>query len=180
MSVKHPRQDLIAYLRGELPSRERSSVAAHLADCVECRAETDTLASALELLAQGIAQLPTPDWNEYRTELRRKLAARTDPQPRWWQLNLLWGSLAAAGVAALLFISLGTLHHTPDRLAAVNSASMMDQLAMADVMSHTDVGLFRDYPVVERLDMLENYDVIEHLDELSPAPPQTNATTRQL
>ncbi len=51
---------------------------------------------------------------------------------------------------------------------------------MEDVMSHTDVGLLRDYPVVERLDMLENYDVIEHLDELSPAPPQTNATTHQL
>ena len=32
-----------------------------------------------------------------------------------------------------------------------------------------DVGLLRNYPVVEQLDLLENYDVIEHLDELPAA-----------
>jgi hypothetical protein len=52
-----------------------------------------------------------------------------------------------------------------------------DQLAFEDVISRTDVGLLRDYPMVERLDMLENdsYEVIEHLDELTPASSRTNA-----
>ena len=42
----------------------------------------------------------------------------------------------------------------------------MDQLAMEQQMSAADVGLLRNYGVVEKLDLLENYDVIEHLDEL--------------
>ncbi len=33
----------------------------------------------------------------------------------------------------------------------------------------TEIGLLRNYPVVEHLDLLENYDVIERLDELTPA-----------
>jgi hypothetical protein len=47
---------------------------------------------------------------------------------------------------------------------------MVDQLAVNDVISRTDVGLLRNYPMVERLDLLENdnYEVIEHLDELVP------------
>ncbi len=180
MTVRHPQPNLIAYLRGELREGEQSSMEAHLPQCVECRAEIVALRQGLELIAQGIDELPTPDWNDYRTELRRKLIARRNPQTHWWQLNLFWGSLAAAGIAALLLVSLPTLHRGVNGPSSAGSSPMMDQLAMEDVMSHTDVGLLRDYPVVERLDMLENYDVIEHLDELSPAPPQTNATTHQL
>jgi hypothetical protein len=33
-----------------------------------------------------------------------------------------------------------------------------------------DIGLLRDYPVVEKLDMFEDYDVIEHLDKIAPSP----------
>jgi anti-sigma factor RsiW len=180
MAVNHPTRNLLAYLRGELAPSERNSLEAHLARCAQCRAETAALKDGLQLIAQGIAELPKPDWNEYRAELRRKLLARSNP-PSWWPyFNLLWGSLVAAGVAAALFVSFSTLRQSARPPAVANSAPMMDQLAMADVMSHTDVGMFRDYPVVERLDMLENYDVIEHLDELSPAPPQTHATTRHL
>ena len=32
----------------------------------------------------------------------------------------------------------------------------------------TDLGLIRNYPVVEHLDLLEDLDVIEHLDEVAP------------
>lgn len=180
MPVRHPHRDLIAYLRGELDAREQSSVETHLAQCPECRTESIALRQGLELIAQGIDELPTPDWNDYRAELRRKLIARQNPRVRWWQLNLLWGSVAAAGVAALLLVSFTTMHRGGNGPTLAGSSPIMDQLAMEDMMSHTDVGLLRDYPVVERLDMLENYDVIEHLDELSPAPPQTNATTHQL
>ena len=42
----------------------------------------------------------------------------------------------------------------------------VDQLAMEQQAEPVDVGLLRDYPVVEQLDLLENYDVIEHLDQL--------------
>jgi hypothetical protein len=45
----------------------------------------------------------------------------------------------------------------------------VDILAMEQSAEPVDVGLLRDYPVVEKLDLLEDYDVIEHLDEMPPA-----------
>jgi anti-sigma factor RsiW len=174
--MSHPTYELIPYLHGQLEPGERHALEQHLAHCDACRSELDDLSGGLTLLRREIDRMPTPDWNDYRAELRQKLAARRDEPKRWWRINWVWGSLAATGVAAVLLLSLSVLH----RPSTPAEAPIMDQLAMADTMSHADIGLFRDYPVVEHLDMLENYDVIEHLDELSPAAPQTNATTHQL
>ena len=44
-----------------------------------------------------------------------------------------------------------------------------EQVAFEQPAGVVDVGLLRNYAVVERLDLLENYDVIEHLDQLKPA-----------
>jgi len=166
MPATHPEINLIPYLRGELSGRERERTAAHLGGCTECRAQADALAQTLQLVARQLDQLPAPEWTVYRAELRRKLAAREAPRRRWWQPTLVWGGLAAAGVAAVALVTVAALHrgnHGPQ--------PMVEQLALADVISRTDVGLLRNYPMVERLDMLDNdnYEVIEHLDELAPS-----------
>ena len=169
MRAAHPLTELIPYLRGELSDRERALTAQHLTGCAACRAQIDALALTLTTISARIDELPAPDWSTYRLELHRKLAARELTARRWWQPMLVWGPLAAAGIAALALFTLVTLHRS-DNLAQ----PAVEQLALAD-LGHTDVGLLRNYPVVERLDLLENYDVIEHLDELAPANPQPNA-----
>ena len=72
-------------------------------------------------------------------------------------------SLTAAGAiatAALLPVVRSPTHAVPP----------VEELALEQQLGSNDLGLLRNYPVVEQLDLLENYDVIEHLNELSPAP----------
>jgi anti-sigma factor RsiW len=172
MAVTHPETALVPYVRGELSGRERDSVAHHLEGCGQCRESAESFRSLLGELSARIEELPTPEWTAYRAQLRRKLAQRLEPRPRWWQLPAAWASLAtAAAVAALaLWFMVPSLRH---------AAPPEDQLAMEQQMevadTDADVGLLRNYGVVERLDMLENYDVIAHLDELKPAPQPSNA-----
>jgi len=172
MLRRHPEADLIPWLRGELAGRERARLEAHLEDCEECHTQAQALTRTLGLIAREVAQLPTPEWGTFRAELRRKLAAREAPSRHWWHPPIfVWGSLAAAGVAAVAIVSLITLHRGPNGAAPVTDQLGLEQLAFGDAAGRTDVELLRDYPMVERLDLLENdnYEVIEHLDELAPA-----------
>jgi anti-sigma factor RsiW len=173
MLRRHPEVDLIPWLHGELAGRERERMAAHLEGCDECRAKAAALTRTLGMIAREVEQLPTPEWGAFRAELGRKLAARQIlAAQRWWQQPIFaWGSIAAAGVAAVAIVSLTVLH-----LGSKGPAPMIDQLgfeqlAFQDVAGRTDVGLLRNYPMVERLDLLESdsYEVIEHLDELAPS-----------
>jgi anti-sigma factor RsiW len=166
MSLKHPEINLIPYLRGELSGREHDRMAAHLDGCAECRAQADELARTLKLVAHQVEQLPAPDWAVYRAELRRKLAAREAREARWWQSIYVWGGMATAGVAAVALLTVVAINRGNEGQPGV------DQIALADV---PDLGLMRNYPMVERLDMLndDNYEVIAHLDELTP-PSSTN------
>jgi predicted anti-sigma-YlaC factor YlaD len=163
MSPTHPETNLIPYLRGELTAHESARTAAHLDGCTACRTQADTLAGTLQLVADQIEQLPTPEWSVYRSELRRKLAAREARPARWWQPTLVWGSMAAAGVAAVALLTVVAMHRGNPGASSLEP----EALALADA---PDVGLLRNYPMVERMDMLDNdnYEVIEHLDELAP------------
>jgi len=162
MSPTHPETNLIPYLRGELSGHERTRTAAHLDGCAGCRTQADALARTLQLVAAQVEQLPAPEWTVYRTELRRKLAAREARPARWWQTTLVWGSLA--GVAAVALLTVVATHRGNPGAPSVEP----EALALADA---PDVGLLRNYPMVERMDMLDNdnYEVIEHLDELAPS-----------
>jgi anti-sigma factor RsiW len=170
MSATHPETNLIPYLRGELSGRERARTAAHLDGCAACRTQAEALARTLQLIAQQVEELPTPEWAAYRTELRRKLAARETPTRRWWQPTVVSGSFAAVGVAAVALLTVVALHRgNPGTQPSIGPLALAEP--DVDVIGRTDVGLLRNYPMVERLDMLDNdnYDVIEHLDELAPS-----------
>jgi hypothetical protein len=107
-----------------------------------------------------LQELPQPEWIAYRSELRRKLDARHVSRRRRWMFAL--ASLTAAGAAAaatLLLVVRSPTHPVPP----------VEELALEQQLGSNDLGLLRNYPMVEQLDLLENYDVIEHLNELSPA-----------
>jgi anti-sigma factor RsiW len=156
----HPEIELVPFFRGELDADERTRVQHHLDDCATCRASMDELAVTMKTVAARLEELPTLEWSAYRRELRLKLAARAETRARWWRPRVVWASLATAGVAiAALILAIVMRSSTPGITPPV------DQLAMEQPET-VDVGLLRNYGVVEQLDLLENYDVIEHLDEL--------------
>jgi anti-sigma factor RsiW len=173
MAANHPDTALVPFIRGELAALERERVAGHLEGCLQCRQEAESLHSLLTELSARIDELPTPDWTVYRAQLRRKLAARTQPRARWWSGSFGWASLAAAAATAAiaLWFAVPRFHS----MAPSPVASSDDQIALVQQLDVTDVGLLRNYGVVERLDLLENYDVIEHLDELKPVSQPGNA-----
>jgi anti-sigma factor RsiW len=159
---------LVPFIRGELAALERERVAGHLEGCAQCRLEAESLRSLLSELSARIDELPTPNWTVYGAQLRRKLAARTQPRARWWSGSVGWASFAAAAAAAAIAIWFVAPGFHP-------AVPADDQLALVQQLDVTDVGLLRNYGVVERLDLLENYDVIEHLDELKPVSQPGNA-----
>jgi anti-sigma factor RsiW len=161
MAGTHPETELVPFARGELSAEERGRVQHHLDECAQCRESMEELSATLRRIAIRLDELPTPEWSAYRRELRIKLAQRTEAPSRWWRPDIVWTSLATAGVgiAALIF-ALSMRPSAPERMPEV------DQLALEQPAEPVDTGLLRDYPVVEQLDLLENYDVIEHLDQL--------------
>jgi anti-sigma factor RsiW len=164
MPATHPETDLVPFLRGELNAEERDLVQHHLDGCEQCRESMGALATTLQRVSARLEELPTPEWSAYRRELRLKLAHRTEARPRWWRPRVAWASLATAGVGiAALILALSM------RPALHGTTPGVDQLAMEEPAEAVDVGLLRNYAVVEQLDLLEDYDVIEHLDELPAA-----------
>ena len=166
MPSTHPETELIPFARGELSAEERARIEHHLDDCTQCRDEMGALAGTMQRVSSRLDELPTPEWSAYRRELRLRLASGKEVRARWWRPNLLWPWLAASGIGiAALILSL-TARPTPPHPGA---PAGVDILAMEQPAEPVDVGLLRDYPVVENLDMLEDYDVIEHLDEMPPS-----------
>ena len=164
MPATHPENDLVPFLRGELNAEEHGRVQHHLDGCAQCREAMGALATTMLRVSARLEELPTPEWSAYRRELRLKLATRIEARSRWWRPGLAWASLATAvvGVAALVL----TLSTRPSSFEPIPE---VDQLAMEQSAEPVDVGLLRNYKVVEQLDLLEDYDVIEHLDELPAA-----------
>jgi anti-sigma factor RsiW len=169
MSTNHPETALIPYARGELGAEERARIEQHLEGCAECRAFAESSLAVLRKVGQFVDETPEPDWTAYRYELRRKLAARQEVRAPWWRSGFALTALGGLGAAvAALFIVISL--HRPPQFAA----PPLDQMAMASEMKDADLGLLKNYNVVEHLDLLENYDVIERLDQTPPASQQGN------
>ena len=167
MFERHPETALVAYSRGELSGAERARVELHLRECERCRELVESSSAVLSAVAAMMTDVREPDWNAYRSELRRKLAARTEPREAWWRPRLVWMSFAAAGAAAIALLLVVSI-----RKPLQPAGPPMDQIAMESQLRGADIGLLQNYKVVEHLDLLENYDVIE---SLPAAPQQGNA-----
>ncbi len=99
--MKHTNEeDLFAYREGEMKGRE--TIAAHLQECEECRAELERM----EEVFQALNALPVPDpGEEYGTKVWRKIADRL-PERRmnWWAGFFMPRRLMALGAAAALLV----------------------------------------------------------------------------
>ena len=97
--MKHTtEEELFAYREGEMKGRE--TIAAHLQECGECRAELERM----EEVFQALNAMPVPDpGQEYGTKVWRQIANRL-PEGRagWWQGWLMPRRLMALGAAAAL------------------------------------------------------------------------------
>src|SRR5205085_5523152 len=106
--MKHPLDDLSAYLDGALPALERQALEAHLGGCPDCRRERDRLAGALAVLAAAPA--PPPPSPSFAASFQRRLESERPgfaerlamffavPKVR---LSFAGGAVAAALVAAV-------------------------------------------------------------------------------
>jgi anti-sigma factor RsiW len=168
MATKHPETALIPYARGELTSEERARVEQHLAGCAECRSFAESSLGVLRKVGQFVDETPEPDWTAYRYELRRKLAVRQEKRVPWWRSGFALTAFASAGAAVAALLIVISVHRPPQLQPP------LDQMAMATEMKDADLGLLKNYNVVEHLDLLENYDVIERLDQMPPASQQGN------
>jgi len=99
--MKHTNEEeLFAYREGEMKGRE--TIAAHLRECGECRAELERM----EEVFQALNALPVPDpGEEYGTRVWRQIANRL-PERRmnWWAGFFMPRRLAALGAAAALLV----------------------------------------------------------------------------
>lgn len=168
--ARHPDNDLVPYLRGELPAAERERVARHLEECPDCQQDTEVLRDLLGNLARALGQPPDVNWARYRAELREKLEARRARHSwvrgrTWWVRGRTWWwwrpvplalSAGAAGVLLLLAVWTGREMLTGADPFTLDEASIGRQL-----------GFLEEYQVVERLDLLEDLDVISDLDGLA-------------
>jgi hypothetical protein len=99
--MKHTNEEeLFAYREGEMKGRE--TIAAHLRECGECRAELERM----EEVFQALNALPVPDpGEEYGTRVWRQIANRL-PERRmnWWVGFFMPRRLMALGAAAALLV----------------------------------------------------------------------------
>jgi hypothetical protein len=99
--MKHTNEEeLFAYREGEMKGRE--TIATHLQECGECRAELERI----EEVFQALNALPVPDpGEEYGTKVWRLIADRL-PERRmnWWTGFFVPRRLMALGAAAALLL----------------------------------------------------------------------------
>jgi hypothetical protein len=95
--VKCSREQLSAFLDGDLSERKLSRVRAHLDGCQACRRELE----ALKEMRVGLSSLPVPEPDgDGWLALSRKLAQEAPPPRRWrrWVLLPAMGTVAIASV----------------------------------------------------------------------------------
>ena len=161
MDSRHPETELIAYLKDELPTPSRETMARHLEGCAECRA---TLADFRTLLA-GVAAAPAPPlaWPRYRAELRVRLESETGRHRwSWWRRPFPLAVSAGLVAAVLALVIVAPSVWRDER----HARSVEGLNGFEEVVLGTRLDLLRQYPIVERLDLLEDLDVIRQLDGL--------------
>jgi anti-sigma factor RsiW len=165
-------QDLTAWIEGELPERRCDCIREHLTACARCSAEADSLRLAIawqQRALRAVTSVHGIATVALRARLRLDIAAEAEERTllgRWRHAWVpMWGRLALAGAAfSLAVVAL---------LLAGGPAMVLMPLGLesppAAVVQHTE--LFKDYPLIERLDVLEHFDTVESipLDDESAA-----------
>jgi anti-sigma factor RsiW len=139
------REQLVAYLDGELDDAQAKVLHAHLQDCADCR-------KRIEALRRSYAALEAIETVEVPADFAKRVRAHTTR--RFVRIPAYAaGVVAVAAVVLLMF----TIHRGATTvIKPVHPAAT----ATADISPE-------DKAVVDNIDVLENYDVIANLDALN-------------
>jgi anti-sigma factor RsiW len=151
------RENLTAWIDGELSPRWTERVRGHVARCAACAAEADSLRSSIGLQRTVLRHLSTVadvDTAALQARLRRAMAAADTPRPSAWRW-LLRPVVLAPALALVLVLGLFTAAGGPaDVLVPLGVAPPPPAVKRAP-------GLFKDYSLIEHLDALEHFDTVE-------------------
>jgi len=112
--IVHLSHELTAYLDGTLTAEEASVVAAHLAECTECRTTLDDLRAVRSLLHTAPPIRPHPAALS-RTLARIAMVETRQTVPQW----LIAVATMAAGIALLLQLRVPTAPRQSNRVSAL-------------------------------------------------------------
>ena len=155
-------EDLTAWVDGQLPDRRHDQIRQHLAACARCSAEMHSLRTAITWQRHALRAMTVADGIDavaLKTRLRRTLAAEVDEGIPAWTLRDVWASLwgRLALVGATVSVAVAVL------LLAGGPGMVLMPLGLESpppaVVQQTE--LFKDYPMIERLDVLEHFDTVE-------------------
>ncbi len=139
------REQLVAYLDGELDDAAGKALHAHLQDCPDCRKRLDILRRSYAAL-EAIEEVEVPA--DFANCVRARTTRRLIRVPAYAA-----GAVAVAAVVLLMF----TLHRGA---TTVIPPTHPTNVATAEMSAE-------DQAVVENIDVLEDYDLIANLDALT-------------
>lgn len=156
--MRHPEDELTAYLDGALAPAERASVEAHLGECPRCRAARDRLAATLALLRRLPAtSAPSPGFEQRfyaRLATERPAPAVRPGIHAWLRWRFAAPALATAAVAAALIVT--TSHRRAHERALAEHLDLLES--------------YEEVASVDAVDTAEDAQVVAHLHELEPRP----------
>jgi anti-sigma factor RsiW len=165
MDCKRDREEIGAYVDGELTGEARTELESHLGTCAACRAEV----AAQDRLADAFAALPevTPPGDfeaRFWARVARERAAAESSWASWFTWRRILGVAVATAVALLLFLPL------PEHLAGDGPALLPRATAKIDpdvkiVSNPKDFELLQDPDI----DAISEVDVLEDWDDAPPS-----------
>ncbi|HTO08092.1 MAG TPA: zf-HC2 domain-containing protein [Myxococcota bacterium] len=167
MDCKRDREEIAAYVDGELAGEARAELESHLSACAACRAEV----AAQERLAHAFATLPevTPAGDfeaRFWARVAREGEARESRWKRWFGWRNILGAALVTAVALLLFLPL------PERPAGDQGPLRLPLAAHAKV--DPDVKIVsnpKDFELLQDpdIDAISEVDVLEDWDDNPPS-----------
>jgi hypothetical protein len=126
---------LVAYLYDECEPGERQTIAAHLARCVTCASEVDTLSATRRTLASWTPPDLALGFQITRPE-ERSPAKVLEPKIAWWRAPMpAWAQAAAALLIFAAGLSIGVARSTGSSPASSREAAATSNPAAAPVAS---------------------------------------------
>src|SRR5262245_45988857 len=152
------RENLTAWIDGELSAAEEQHLAAHLDGCQACTVEAGDLRRAIgwqaQTLSKGLLEAPV-DVGALRNGLHRRLAAireREEPAAAWsWSRLLRPFAVATAAVAVAV---LALMWQTPEPAPLLVTIGV--EQPPAEVVNNPE--MFRYLDVMQNLEALEHFD----------------------
>ena len=151
------RENLTAWIDGELSPRWTERVREHITGCADCAAEAKNLRASITLQRRVLTHLTAVgdvDAAALHARLRRAVAAEAEPRRSVWSW-ILRPLVLAPALALLAVLVLFTAAGGPtDVLAPLGVAPPPPAVKRAP-------GLFKDYTLIQHLDELEHFDTVE-------------------